>query len=159
MTVIERGRLTVDNTDHIVVFLIGARVNRWWLLPLSLPILSKMNQMLRELLADPDSGLLGIQPLGLSGTVQYWKSYEHLQRYAHDSQKTHRPTWLKFMKRLFVNWSVGVWHETYLVAAGQYESVYTNMPKFGLGQFKPLTPAAGAMKSSAQRLARDGIGH
>lgn len=152
MSAIQRGRLTVNNQEALVVFLIGARVNRFWLLPISLPILSQMNRMLRELLADPESGLLAIQPLGFGGTVQYWKSYEHLHRYANSSQKTHRPTWTRFMARLFKNWAVGVWHETYLVPAGNYESVYTNMPKFGLGRFKDLIPATGSRESSASRL-------
>ena len=154
MAGIEQGRLTVDNSEHIVIFLVGARINRWWLLPLSMPVLSKMSRMVRELLNDPESGLLGVQPLGPFGMVQYWKSYEHLKSYAADAQKTHRPTWLAFMRRLFANRSAGVWHETYLVQGGQYESIYTNMPKFGLGRFKPLMPATGATKSSSLRLGR-----
>ena len=28
--------------------------------------------------------------------------------------------------------SVGIWHETYLVNSGQYETVYCNMPPYGL---------------------------
>ncbi len=27
----------------------------------------------------------------------------------------------------------GIWHETYLVRAGEYEAIYGNMPPFGLG--------------------------
>ena len=27
---------------------------------------------------------------------------------------------------------IGIWHETYLVPAGSYESIYSNMPRFGL---------------------------
>jgi hypothetical protein len=137
------------------VFLIGARVNRWWLLPISLPILSKMNKMLRELAQDPESGLLAVQTVGLGATIQYWKSYDHLDRYAHDAQKVHRPTWTAYFARLFKNYAAGIWHETYLVRAGDYEAIYTNMPRRGLGLFKPLVPAQGDLKTSAARLGRD----
>lgn len=154
MTQIQAGRLTVDNHRDLVVFLIGARINRWWLLPLSLPILAKMNRMLVELRDDPDSGLLGVQPVGFGVSVQYWKSYEHLNRYANDPERTHRPTWTKFLSKLFNNRAVGIWHETYLVQAGHYESIYTNMPRFGLGRCQPLIPATGGHSTSARRLRR-----
>ena len=28
----------------------------------------------------------------------------------------------------------GIWHETYLVRNGEYETIYGNMPPFGLGK-------------------------
>ncbi len=52
--------------------------------------------------------------------------------------------------------SVGVWHETYLVAAQQYESVYVNMPEFGLGRAGRLEPATGALKTAQERMAANG---
>jgi hypothetical protein len=30
--------------------------------------------------------------------------------------------------------AVGVWHETYHVRPGDYEVIYNNMPRFGLGR-------------------------
>ncbi len=36
----------------------------------------------------------------------------------------------------------GIWHETYLVRAGQYEAVYGNMPPHGLGKAGRLHPAS-----------------
>ena len=36
----------------------------------------------------------------------------------------------------------GIWHETYLVRAGEYEAVYGNMPPFGLGKAGRLIPVA-----------------
>ena len=38
---------------------------------------------------------------------------------------------------------VGIWHETYLVGEGRHESVYVNMPPFGLGRAGQLVPAKG----------------
>ena len=29
---------------------------------------------------------------------------------------------------------MGTWHETYTVAPGQYESIYANVPRFGLAR-------------------------
>lgn len=149
---IQLGRLTVDNQHDLVVFIIGARVNRWWLLPLSLPILARMQKMLRELAANPDSGLLGVQPLGFGGMVQYWKSLEHLQAYAHDRNQTHRPAWTQFFQKLFKNVAAGVWHETFAVRAGQYEAVYVNMPRRGMGHFQTLIPAEGGLHTMKGRL-------
>lgn len=151
---INRERLTVDNTEELVVFLIGARVNKWWLLPVSLPILASFPKMLEELKKDPESGLLGVQPLGFAGTIQYWKSLEHLNRYASAREKKHRPAWLSYMRKLFKNAAVGIWHETFLVRGGHYESIYTNMPPFGMGTFKPLLAATGERASASARLKR-----
>jgi hypothetical protein len=36
----------------------------------------------------------------------------------------------------------GIWHETYLVRAGEYEAVYGNMPPFGLGKAGRLMPVS-----------------
>ncbi len=38
----------------------------------------------------------------------------------------------------------GIWHETYLVRAGEYEAIYGNMPPFGLGRAGRLVPLAEA---------------
>lgn len=151
MTQIVQGRKTVHNRDPLVVFLIGARINKWWLLPLSLPILAKMRAMQKELLADPGSGLLAIQSLGFAD-VQYWRSSEDLMRYANDKKKEHQPAAKRYFQKLFRNVSVGIWHETYLVPAGQYECIYTNMPRFGLGKVGTLVDAEGELSTAARRL-------
>lgn len=137
----EVGRKTVVADRKLVVFMVGARINKWWLLPLALPILSKMRNMQRELLADPDSGLLAIQSMG-SADVLYWRSLEDLQRYAHDPEKEHKPAAKGFFRRLFKNQSVGIWHEVYVVPSGNYDCTYVNMPRFGLGKTSPLIDVA-----------------
>lgn len=146
------GKNTIDNGDDLVVLLIGARINRWWLLPLSLPILSKMGRMLEELQADPNSGLLGVQPLGFGGMVQYWKSLDHLLDYADARERTHKPTAKRYYQKLFKNQAVGIWHEAYFVRAGHYEGLYSNMPAFGLTQFRPLLPVTGEYATARRRL-------
>ena len=152
MTQIVPGRQTVVKNERFVVFLIGARVNKWWLLPISLPVLIKFQKMSKELLANPESGLLATQELGFGGTVQYWKSEEHLRRYAQDRTQTHEPVWRTFMKKLFKPAAIGVWHETYLIDPGQYECIYSNMPRFGLGKVGPLVEAKAALSTAQGRL-------
>jgi hypothetical protein len=40
--------------------------------------------------------------------------------------------WQQFNRAVGKDGSVGIWHETYSVAAGRYETIYGNMPKFDL---------------------------
>jgi hypothetical protein len=47
---------------------------------------------------------------------------------------------------------VGIWHETYIVPSGSFESVYVNMPRHGLGSVAELVPARGHKASAAGRL-------
>lgn len=152
MSPIRSGRKTIENNQDLVVFLIGARINKWWLLPLSLPILVKMRKMQAELLADPESGLLGIQSLG-SADVLYWRSTEDLLRYAGDRGREHQPAVKRFFQKIFRNEAVGIWHETYLVPRGNYECIYTNMPAFGLGKVLPAVDATGQLATATLRLA------
>ncbi len=47
---------------------------------------------------------------------------------------------------------VGIWHETYLVRAGNYEAIYSGMPPIGLGKAGSLVDAVNARESARQRL-------
>jgi len=88
--------------------------------------------MIRELSANADSGFLGTQAWfgNPSIMVQYWRSFEHLDRYAKDRDKTHWPAWGEFNKAIASSGDVGIWHETYRVRPGDYECAYNNMPLF-----------------------------
>jgi hypothetical protein len=46
----------------------------------------------------------------------------------------------------------GIWHETYLVRAGQYEAIYGNMPPHGLGKAGRLVPLSQS-SSARERVA------
>lgn len=155
---VRSGRWTAEIEGDFVVFLIGMRVNRWRAVRQWLPVFKAMPPMLRELTADPESGLLGYR-LVFAGprspmVVQYWRSVEHLQRYAHDPDRTHRPAWLRFFQRSWKAGAVGIWHETYVVPAGSYETVYGNMPPTGLGEVAELAPIDSRTSTAARRLAR-----
>lgn len=151
---INNDRMTTERAEGIVVFLIGMRVNRWWKVHRWLPIMFAMNRMLRELRARPESGYLGGTLLP-SLSVQYWESSEKLLAYASDRTGEHFPAWAEFYRRIGTNGDVGIWHETYVVPAGAYESMYVNMPPTGLGRYVPLVPARGHLSRARTRLKGD----
>lgn len=148
-------RMAADLDGDFVVFIIGMRPNRllkvrsWW------PVFAAMRPMLVELSGNPRSGFLG-GTLALSGNgpmlVQYWRSFEHLERYARDKDARHFPAWTRFNREAARSGDVGIWHETYKVAAGQYETIYNNMPPTGLGTACRLVPAAGYRSTAAGRI-------
>ncbi len=148
-------RMTAEIDDEVVVFLIGMRINRLWKPHKWLPVARAMPRMLRELGADPDSGLLGFHQWFGNPTIalQYWRSFDHLERYAKDSSRSHRPAWAAFNRAIASNGDVGIWHETYRIRAGDFECVYNNMPRFGLARATRSVPAQGRRESARGRMA------
>ena len=59
--------------------------------------------------------------------------FEHLEAYARNPSAEHLPAWRDFNKQVRDNGDIGIWHETFKVRAGEYEAIYGNMHKFGLG--------------------------
>ena len=148
-------RVCAEIDGPFVLFLIGARINRWWKPWIYFPFLATMPKMLGELAANPDLGLLHVeQQFGLGNVtlVQYWRSFEQLEAYARDKQRQHQPVWAWFNKRFGSNGDIGIWHETYLIQPGAYESVYNNMPPYGLGAAGTLVDAVGARQEARQRM-------
>jgi hypothetical protein len=145
-------RMTVHMEGDFVVFIIGVRINRFWKFHKWLPVVMAMPKMLKELFKKPESGFLGVES-SLGMLVQYWKSFEHLEAYARDKSGQHYPAWKAFNTKIKSNGDVGIWHETYKVRAGEYECVYNNMPKFGLGKVGELIPATGKKEYAKDRIA------
>lgn len=125
------------------IFLVGMRINRWWRVDQWLPVMRAMFRMLKELSANPASGFLGAESALGNPTImiQYWRSFEALEAYARDPGQEHLPAWAAFNRHRAKAGAVGIWHETYLIRAGQYECIYQNMPPFGLGKVGKLVPA------------------
>ncbi len=147
-------RIAASIEGDFVVFIIGARFNRWWKLPSYLWFFSTMPKMLAEVAADPRSGCLGWQSLGLTTNVQYWRSFEQLTAYARSRDQLHYPYWVKFNKTIGSNGDVGIWHETFLVRAGEYECIYNNMPLRGLAKASRHFDAVGRAETAVGRLGR-----
>jgi Domain of unknown function (DUF4188) len=127
-------RSTESSDEDVVVFLIGARVNRWRDVRGWWPVLGAMPPMLRELARHPELGMLEARSY-VSGrvvlVVQYWTSFEHLEAYARAGQGQHLPAWRNFNRRTRGG-AVGIFHETFVVPAANRESIYVQMPAFGL---------------------------
>ena len=136
------------------VFLIGMRINRPLKVHKWLPLAMAMPRMLRELETHRELGLLG-SDLWFGRTIislQYWRSATHLMDYATSKDRHHLPAWAAFTRAIGDSGDVGIWHETYLVKPGSYETIYHNMPPFGLGRVGTLTPATGRYKSARERI-------
>jgi len=108
--------------------------------------------MIQELEAQPELGLLShISSSKVS--IQYWRSFDHLEAYAKSKDAAHLPAWKSFNQSVGRSQGdVGIWHESFLVRAGEYESVYSGMPSFGLGEAGSLVPAVGNRESARSRL-------
>lgn len=155
MSKLIKQRMCASIEGDFVVFLIGMKINSWWKINKWFPIAMAMPKMIRELYANPESGFLGVQFAGFSNPslmVQYWRSFEALEKYARDPQQTHFPAWVDFNKRIRKNADVGIWHETYLIKAGNYETIYHNMPLYGLGKASTVVPASGKLESAKGRI-------
>lgn len=84
--------------------------------------------------------------------VQYWRSMDQLLAYVKSKDAQHLPAWKAFNQAIGLDGAVGIWHETYVVAAGQYENIYANMPAFGLGKAGALERVRGRRESAKDRL-------
>ena len=149
-------RMTVNIEGDFVVFIIGMRINRFWKIHKWMPVAKAMAMMLQELSRKPESGFLGFQSYGgiPPVTIQFWKSFEHLEAYAKDREGQHYPAWKAFNQKIKSNGDVGIWHETYKIKAGEYECVYNNMPQYGLGKIGELIPAIGKREYAAGRISK-----
>ena len=131
---IHNGRFTAEIDGDFVLFLIGMRFNRPWAITKWTPVGRSMGPMLTELASQPSLGLLHTESWFGRTTIllQYWRSFEHLERFARDPELTHFPAWRRFNRKVAASGDVGIWHETYEITAGSYEAIYGNMPRFGL---------------------------
>jgi len=149
-----RGRFTARVSDDFVVFLIGMRVNRPLRVHKWLPVAVAMPQMLRWLDKHPQAGLMNWHSAWIKGpaVVQYWRSFEDLARFAREAEEPHLPVWKRFNQAVRASGDVGIWHETYRVRAGEYESIYGNMPRIGLAEACEHVPVGSTGQSAARRI-------
>ena len=109
-----------------------------------------MRHMLDFLVAHPERGLLGYQQIGLGMTIQYWRSFEHLEAFAKNADDPHLDVWRNYFRRVGKSARTGIWHETFLVRAGEFEAIYTNMPPFGLGKATKTVPISESTDARAR---------
>jgi hypothetical protein len=149
-------RMIAEIDGDFVVFLIGARFNSKLHMAASFMDLGGrrgMKHMLDYLVAHPEKGLLAYE-MGFPTIVQYWRSFDHLEAFAKDQDDSHVAVWRNYWRRVGKSGRTGIWHESYLVRAGDYEAIYGNMPPRGLGKAGRLTSATES-SSARRRLARE----
>lgn len=151
------GRYTAQTDESLAVFVIGLRVNNLLAVRKWLPTTRAMGPMLRELYAHPEKGFLGAETFvywrGVA-MIQYWRSFEDLERFARDREAPHLPAWRRFNRSVGADGAVGIWHETFLIEKGAYEAIYANMPVFGLARATAHVPATGRRQTARRRLGR-----
>ena len=97
---------------------------------------------------------LATRIFGLFSLVQYWLSFDHLEAYARARDKQHWLAWLEFNRLVKGSrGDVGIWHETYLIRAGEYENIYSGMPLMGLAKAARLADVSGDAEAARGRLA------
>ena len=161
MAEVMQGRFTAKIDEPFVVFLIGMRINRLLAVGKWLPTARAMAPMLRELYKHPEKGFLGGEFFFYGrgpAVLQYWRSFDDLERFARDPDDPHMPAWQRFNREARSSGAVGIWHETYLVEPGAYEAIYANMPEFGLAKATEWVPAIGGRETARRRLMREGRG-
>lgn len=149
------GRYAGAAPDGVVVFLIGMRINQPLRVQKWFPVFTAMPRMLRHLEREPSAGLLGAHLLWLHGgpaVLQYWRSFEHLDRFARDPAAPHLPAWKQFNKLIRASGEVGIWHETYDVPAGSSEAIYGNMPRVGLAAVADHRPIGSTSATAPIRM-------
>lgn len=157
-TSINRGRYSADvGADGKVLFLIGMRINQLWRVWKWIPVFVAMPRMLIELAKNSELGLVGRPRTFVSGRTilvwQYWQSFEQLEAYAKSASAKHLPAWRAFNRRISDNGSVGIYHETVVLSDTSVETVYANMPVFGLAAVTGAVPAPRRGQSARERLA------
>ncbi len=157
MTSVVNGRYTASMEEPFVVFLIGMRINRLLAVRKWLPTLRATGPMLRELYRHPEKGFLGAEFFFYSrgpAVLQYWRSFEDLEKFARNPDDPHLPAWQHFNRTIGSDGSVGIFHETYIVERGNYETIYSNMPVFGLAKATEHVQAIGGRETARRRLIR-----
>ncbi|MFD9903065.1 DUF4188 domain-containing protein [Streptomyces sp. NPDC059063] len=154
------GFTTAAAEGDTVVLLIGMRINHFWAVHHTVPVFFAMLRMLRELAKDPSRGLLGRILLTASPrtyyVVQYWESKEKLYAYAAAPDGFHHTMWglaNRMQRAGKLRGHVGLWHEAYIVPEGSYESIYFDMPPFGLAAATGVLPVESRGRRAADRFA------
>lgn len=144
------GRYTAEQTEDVVVFIIGMRMNKWRAIHKWFPVFKAMPPMIRELYQTKENGFLSMENffnLRSTAMVQYWRSSEELITYAKGPK--HLTAWKKFNQKVRNNDAVGIYHETYVVPKENCESLYGNMPVFGLAKtasHEKITPTTNSAR-------------
>lgn len=106
-------------------------------------VIAQMIEELRDAPPEDDTGFLNaenyVHAKDITGNGNmiaiYWRSYQHIWKFAHKADGTHYPAWARFMNLQKdspkFGSKIGVWHEIYEISNA--EGIYHNVPRMGLG--------------------------
>lgn len=148
------GRCTARRDEPFVVFMMGVRVNRLSSVRKWASVLLSLRSMVQEMEGAPQTGYLGGQTFfswRAVTLVQYWESYEALEKYARCPESGHLPEWQRFNREVRGSGVIGLWHEAYTVGSAEYEAIYADVPVSGLAKATLHMPAIGGRETKRRR--------
>ncbi len=102
------------------------------------------------------SGLLNSESYTIAlnhfGVLQYWRSFDDLETWAH--RLPHSEWWRAAVERMRLKRDIGIYHETFLVRAADIESISMNCHPAGLETFGLRSQPVGPDTTSRGRLGR-----
>lgn len=129
------SQISMRIEEPFIVLILGIRINNFLLFWKWIPAVIASFPMLYTLVRHRAAGFLGGQATyfwpGI-GLIQYWRSFEDLERFARNKKHPHLRAWRWYNKAIGSSGSVGLWHEAFLIKPGVHETMYDNMPLFGL---------------------------
>jgi hypothetical protein len=155
-----RGRYSGELTGDFCVFHIGLVLNEQIPSKEAKKVGDAFTAMLLELESNREKygffgstsfSSLNFQVNGIM-SIQYWRSQEDLNAYARNGMAKHFPNmiWSAGVVKLSPNF--GIWHESFRVRDGEYESIYVNCPRILLGKAGKLVEAKGRRRTARGRL-------
>ncbi|MGA2664530.1 MAG: DUF4188 domain-containing protein [Nitrososphaerales archaeon] len=123
------------------------RIDKPWVLGRWIPAFAAMPRMLRSLADRPEKGSLGGHAFVYwrsVAMVRYRRSFEEPEGFARGRSEPRVAARCRFDRAVGSDGSVGAWHEACLVQPQPHESVYVNVPRFGLAEATDRVPATGA---------------
>jgi hypothetical protein len=85
--------------------------------------------------------------------VQYWRSFEDLDRFARNQDDPHLQPWRRCLRHVGSSGDVGIWHETFHTKVTDIETIYTNITTAGLAKCSGgAAPVAVKGHSAAKRI-------
>ena len=87
-----------------------------------------------------------------AGALQYWEGFEALDAWSR--RAPHAGWWREAVDRMRARGDVGVYHEAYLVARRDVESIYLDCPPVGLSAFGVTAEPVGPKTTARDRLGR-----
>jgi hypothetical protein len=87
-----------------------------------------------------------------AGSWQYWASFEALDAWSR--RPPHSEWWREALDRMRTRGDLGVYHEAFLVARRDVESIYLDCPPLGLAAFGAVAEPVGPRTTARDRLGR-----